>query len=235
MAPRRCASTLCQLTLCHLDPVATLAVPLPQTPHPMSKIHRASCAALMLGAFGALSLALMGALGAHPLAQIKSYTLEEMVQTADQGVYGQIIASRVERLDSEVDGPEHYFTTLTIQGLTLADRQAITVDVTFHGGFLNATEGVFNSEAPAADDVQVGKRIVAFYRWADDMGAGKAANALVAAHGGIYRTVETANGPAVLGRGTGYAVASNRYVEQLATAVHTLAAAKPKPSVVTPR
>ena len=187
----------------------------------MSKIHRASCAALLAGAFGALSL--------HSLAQIKSFTLEEMVQTADQGIYGQIIASRVERLDSETDGPEHYFTTLTIQGLTLADRQATTVDVVFHGGFLNATEGVFNSEAPAADDVQVGKRVVAFYRWADDMGAGKAGNALVAAHGGIYRTVETGHGPAVLGRGAGYAVSSNRYVEQLGTAVRTLAAEKAKP------
>jgi hypothetical protein len=183
--------------------------------------RRTSAVGLFLGLLGALPLAPL------TLAQIKSMTLEEMVQVADQGIYGQIIASRVERIDSPVDGPELYFTTLTIQGRALSDGQATTVDVAFHGGFLNATEGVFNSEAPAADDVQVGKRVVAFYRWANDMGGGKAANSLVAAHGGLYRTVETARGPAVLGRGTGYAVTSNRYVEQLATSVRTLAAAKP--------
>lgn len=192
----------------------------------MRTIHRAACATFLLGAFGALSLP-RGA-----VAQIKSFSLDEMVQTADHGIYGQIIAARVERIDSLVDGPELYFTTLTIQGRTLGDGTATTVDVAFHGGFLSATEGVFNSEAPSADDVQVGKRVVAFYRWTNNMGGGKAANALVAAHGGIYRTVETARGPAVLGRGTGYAVASNRYVEQLESAVRTLAA-QPKRS--TPR
>ena len=183
----------------------------------MRTIQRASCAALLLGALGALSV-----------AQIKSFTLPEMIETADQAIYGQVIASRVERIDSPVDGPELYYTTITIQGRTLADGQAATVDLTFRGGFVSATEGVFNSEAPAADDVRVGKRVVAFYRWTDDMGGGKAANALVAAHGGIYRTIETPSGPAVLGRGAGYAVSSNRHLEQLEASVRTLAASKQK-------
>ena len=86
---------------------------------------------------------------------------------------------------------------------------------------------MFNSEAPAADDVKLGKRVVAFYRWADDIGGGVPANALVAAHGGLYRTVEGPRGPAVLGRGEGYAISSNRYVSQLESAVRLLAAAKP--------
>jgi hypothetical protein len=167
-------------------------------------------------------------LGASALAQIRSFTLEEMVQHADQAIHGQILASRVERIDSPVDGPELYYTTITIQGRTLGDGQATTVDVVFRGGFLGEAQGVFNSEAPAADDVQVGRRVIAFYRWADDMGGGKAGNQLVAAHGGLYRTIETPRGPAVLGRGPGYAIAANRHVEQLETAVRTLAAAKPK-------
>jgi hypothetical protein len=182
----------------------------------MRPIQRACRAAAFLGALGALSL-----------AQIKSFTLSEMVTTADHAIFGQIIGSRVERIDSLVDGPELYYTTLTLLGRTLDDGQLTTVDVTFRGGFVSPTEGVFNSEAPAAEDVAVGKRVVAFYRWTDDMGGGKPANALVAAHGGIYRTVETANGPAVLGRGAGYAVSSNRYVEQLESAVRLLAAGKP--------
>jgi len=170
---------------------------------------------------------LVAALGMASTAQIKRFTLEEMVQTADQSVYGQIIDSHVTRL-VDAEGSEHFYTTLTLQGHKLDDSQPITVDVTFRGGFLNETEGVFNSEAPAADDVQVGRRVVAFYRWTDDMGGGMHANALVAAHGGIYRTVESPNGPAVLGRGEGYAIATNRYVEQLSASVRTLAAEKPQ-------
>jgi len=174
----------------------------------MRKIHSLWCAPLLLGA-----------LGAAALAQIKSFTLDEMVQTADEAVYGQIVSSRVSRVDHPVDGSDLYFTTLTIEGRALSDARPTTVDVSFRGGFLDATQGVFNSEAPAAGDVQVGKRVVAFYRWADDMGGGFAANALVAAHGGIYRTVEGPQGAAVLGRGAGYAVSANVRLSHLETAV----------------
>lgn len=176
----------------------------------MRKITAFGLAGLLLAALGVAS------------AQIKSFTLEEMVQTADQSVYGQIIGSRVFRVVSPADGSEFYYTRITIQGRTLADGQPTTVDVTFRGGFLNETEGVFNSEAPAADDVKVGKRVVAFYRWADDMGGGVAANTLVAAHGGLYRTVEGPRGPAVLGRGEGYAIGANRKLEQLESSVRLL-------------
>jgi hypothetical protein len=181
----------------------------------MRKIH-GLCSALLLGAFGASSL-----------AQIKSLTLEEMVQSADQAIYGQIIGSRVFRVDSERDGPENYFTTITVQGRTLSDSQPTTVDITFRGGFISETEGVFNSEAPAADDVKVGKRVVAFYRWSDDIGGGVPANSLVAAHGGLYRTVEGPRGAAVLGRGEGYAVRANLHLEQLESSVRLLSSTKP--------
>ena len=155
-------------------------------------------------------------------AQIKSFTLEEMVRTADRAVQGQIVAERVSRVDSARDGADLYYTTITIQGRTLGDAQAITVDVTFRGGFVSDTEGVFNSEAPAKDDVKVGKHVLAFYRWTDDMGGGMAANQLVAAHGGLYRVVEGTRGAAVLGRGEGYAIKNNVRLEQLESAVRLL-------------
>ena len=182
----------------------------------MRTIRSLLCWGLLLGAFSVVS---------H--AQIKSFSLEEMVLKADQAVYGQIIGSRVFRVDSPIDGEGLFFTTITIQGRTLAAGQATTVDVTFRGGFLNETEGVFNSEAPAADDVKVGKRVVAFYRWTDDLGGGVPGNVLMVGHGGLYRTVEGPNGPAVLGRGEGYAVTTNRYLAQLESAVRLLSASKP--------
>ena len=161
-------------------------------------------------------------------AQIKSFTLEEMVQTADHAIDGQIIASHAFRVDSPEDGPELYYTTITLQGRELASGVATTVDVTFRGGFISETEGVFNSEAPSADDVKLGRRVVAFYRWTDDMGGRVPGNVLVAAHGGLYRVVEGPRGAAVLGRGEGYAIAANRRIEHLESAVRLFTAQKPK-------
>jgi hypothetical protein len=161
-------------------------------------------------------------LAAAAPAQIKSFTLEEMVATADGAVHGQIVASRVFRVDHPVDGDQLYFTELTIQGRALADGTQITVNVTYNGGFLSETEGVFNSEAPAKDDVKVGNRVVAFYKWVDNMGGDVGANALVAAHGGLYRTVDGPRGTAVLGRGEGYAVRANVRISELESSVARL-------------
>jgi hypothetical protein len=183
---------------------------------------------MQMNRFGRLGLStlLLAALAAGTHAQVRSFTLEEMVSAADQSIYGQIIGSRAWRVDSPVDGEGLYFTTITIQGRTLADGRAITVDVTFRGGFLSPTDGVFNSEAPAADDVKLGRKVVAFYRWSDDIGGGVGGNMLMAAHGGLYRTVEGPRGPAVLGRGEGYAITTNRRVSQLESAVKLLTATK---------
>jgi hypothetical protein len=174
----------------------------------------------------ALLALLGGALGIGARAQIKSFTLTEMVQAADQAVDGHIVASRVVRVLDPESGSDSYYTTLTLVGRRLYDGQPTTVDVSFSGGFLSPTEGVFNSEAPVADDVQVGKRVIAFYSWSE--GGGFAGNTLMAAHGGLYRTVEGTLGAAVLGRGAGYAISANRRLADLESAVRLLASAKPR-------
>jgi hypothetical protein len=186
----------------------------------MSKIHRIGLAPVCLG--------LLGIAGAAGWAQIKSLTLEEMVASADNAVYGTIVSSHVFRVDHPIDGPEMYFTTLRIDGRSLADSTPITVDVTYHGGFINETEGVFNSEAPSADDVKIGNRVLAFYAWKDNMGGGVAANGLVASHGGLYRTVDGPGGATVLGRGQGYALNRNVRVGSLEPALGTLYVGKKK-------
>ncbi len=167
----------------------------------------------------AAALALLGAVG---LSQIKEMTLPEMVAEADHAVYGEITASRVFVVDHPVDGPELYFTTITIEGRLVGKDTPVTVDVTFQGGFIDEEHGVHNSEAPVADDVKIGNRVVAFYKWLDDMGGGVAANALMCAHGGIFRTMDGPRGTVVLGRGKGYAVSSNRTIETLDTQVRSL-------------
>ena len=164
-------------------------------------------------------LALLGAVG---LSQIKEMTLPEMVADADHAVYGEITKSHVFVVDHPVDGPELYFTTLTIEGRLVGDQTPVTVDVTFQGGFIDDERGVYNSEAPAADDVKIGNRVVAFYKWMDDMSGGVSANALMCAHGGLYRTMDGPKGTVVLGRGNGYAISSNRKVEALDLQVRNL-------------
>jgi hypothetical protein len=173
-----------------------------------------------------LSLAALAATMALGSAQIERLDLATMVAKTDNAVYGQITGKKVFRIDHPVDGPELYFTTLTIDGSSLRDGKHLTVDVTFPGGFINEKEGVYNSEAPSADDTKLGSDVVAFYKWTDRTSGDLACNQLYASHGGLYRTVAGANGPVVMGRGDGYAVSKNLRVSDLESSVRALAAPK---------
>jgi hypothetical protein len=143
-------------------------------------------------------------------AQIERLDLDQMVARTDNAVHGRIVASEVVRIDHPIDGPQNYFTHLTIEGTSLFDGQVTTATVTFPGGFISPEEGVHNSEAPSADETRLGNDVVVFYKWSENMGAGLAGNALYASHGGIFRVAETRKGEqVVLGKGDGYAIASN--------------------------
>ncbi len=155
-------------------------------------------------------------------ASIERLTLDDMVSRTDDAVDATIVASRVFRVDHPVDGPELYYTALTLAGRSLADGRATTVDVIFPGGFVNENEGVWNSEAPSADDQRIGNHVIAFYKFQSNMGGGVSGNGLYASHGGIYRVAEGSQGPVVLGRGEGYAVANNVRVTDLGSAVRTI-------------
>ena len=176
-------------------------------------------------ALGLTALAL-GTAGALGYAQIKELSLPEMVEACDDAVYGEIVGSHVFRVDHPSDGDQLYFTTLTIEGRLLGDGSPITVDVTHHGGFIGEEEGVYNSEAPSRDDTRLGNRVVVFYDWTNNMGGGVAANAIVASHGGLYRTLNGPKGPIVMGRGTGYALETNLRLTHLERAVGDLLKAK---------
>ena len=180
----------------------------------MKKLHSLSLATLA-------ALALSAVTPTSP-AQIKAYTLEEMVTDADEAIHGQIVGRRVFRVDSDIDGPELYYTVITVEGTALSDGTATTVEITYHGGFIDELNGVHNSEAPIADDVRIGNRIVAFYKWTDNMGGEVAGNALMAMHGGLYRTVSGPNSTVALGRGDGYAIRYNTKVSDLTTAIRDI-------------
>lgn len=162
-----------------------------------------------------LSLSALGLAAAVGLSQIKECTLDEMVVLSDDAIYGVITERRSFRVDHPIDGPELYFTTITLEGRSLVSGEPMTVDVTYAGGFVSRDEGVWNSEAPAEDDVRVGNQVVAFYAWFDDMGGEVAGNSLMAAHGGLYRTLAGPRSLTVLGRGKGYAVRRNTRLSDL--------------------
>jgi hypothetical protein len=174
---------------------------------------------LLLPLLGAAALATASLTG---LAQIERLSLEQMVQKTDNSVFGEIISSEVIRIDHPSDGPELYFTHLTVEGESLVNGELTTVVVTFPGGFVSETDGVWNSEAPSADDVKIGNQIVAFYKHLDNAGGDLECNFLYASHGGLYRTVDSPRGTVVMGRGEGYAIVGNTRLTDLDTAITTI-------------
>lgn len=156
-------------------------------------------------------------------AQIERLNLSSMVQKTDDALVAEIVAHEVIRIDHPVDGPELYFTHLTLEGTSLRTGTAERVVVTFAGGFINEEEGVWNSEAPSTDDIALGNRVVAFYKHSENMGGDLEANALYAAHGGLFRTVDSPKGVVVMGRGEGYAIDSNVRLDDLGKSIKTLA------------
>lgn len=170
----------------------------------------------------ALPLALLAWAAVPATAKVERLTLEQMVARTDNALDAEIVARHVFTVDDPVHG-DLYFTRLTLAGNSLRDGRATTVDVVYAGGFLADGSGVWNSEAPSEDDVRLGNRVIAFYRFVGDMGGGVAANALYASHGGLFRTQGGPAGRVVLGRGEGYAIPLNTKVESVGTAVRTIA------------
>jgi len=169
-----------------------------------------------------LAVAALFSAAALGTAQIERLDLSTMLQKADDAVFGTITHSEVIRIDHPVDGPELYYTHITIEGRSLSTGETVSKVVTFHGGFIDDENGVYNSESPSADDVRMGSDIVAFYSWTENMGGDLAANSLYAGHGGLYRTVKGRKGTIVLGRGDGYAIAKNTTLTDLDTEVSRL-------------
>ena len=158
----------------------------------------------------AAALGCAALLSAPSSAKIKALTLPQMVDLADDAVAGQITQREVFRIDHPVDGPELYYTTLTVQGRSLVNGSEQSVEVIFPGGFIDATNGVFNSEAPEEHEVAVGKEVVVFHAFTKNMGGEVSGQALLGSHGGLFSVVTNAkNEKIVLGRGVGFPVSEN--------------------------
>ena len=52
-------------------------------------------------------------------AQVERLSLEQMIARTDDAVYGTITEKHVIRIDHKRDGPDLYFTSLTIEGKSL--------------------------------------------------------------------------------------------------------------------
>jgi hypothetical protein len=158
----------------------------------------------------ALAIAITLAVTGLATATIERLDLAQMTKKCDGALVGTITERHVVRIDHPVDGPELYFTALTIEGTSLKTGAAETVEVWFGGGFTDKLHGVHNSDAPSDDDQKLGNKVVAFYGWSPNMGGGHAGNTLITWHGGLYRTFENRKGQTIVqGRGDGYAIPLN--------------------------
>ena len=166
------------------------------------------------------------ALGMRAMPEIERLDLDTMVARTDGCVLGKITARRAFRVDSPVDGDELYFTALTIDGVSVPDGKPIVVEVIHLGGFVSEDDGVWNSEAPTEEETRVGRRVLAFYKWIDDIGGGVRGNKLYAEHGGLYRTFQSGSKTIVQGRGEAYALRQNLSSTDLAKRVAAARAKK---------
>ena len=152
-------------------------------------------------------------------AQILRLDLPGMATRVDNAVYAEIVDRKIFRVEDPTEGV-HWFTTLTLRGESLLDETQMTTKVTFMGGWDPETgTGIYNSEAPTPDDIRIGNKVVAFYKWCDNLAVGVAGNSLYTAHGGIYRTAKSGDDTIVLGRGEGYAVSGNMRIRDLRTGI----------------
>ncbi|MDG1500517.1 MAG: hypothetical protein P8N31_01105 [Planctomycetota bacterium] len=173
-----------------------------------------------------LGAAAILAAGVTSQAQIERLDLNQMVQKTDDALFAEIISKEVIRIDHPTDGAELYFTHMTLEGTSLVTGETESVIVTFNGGFINDTDGVWNSEAPSADDTKIGNKIVAFYKHIDNAGGDLECNYLYAGHGGLYRTVNSPKGTVIMGRGEGYAIQSNTRMDEMITAIENVKEAR---------
>lgn len=183
-------------------------------------------AAMLRALVVSFALAALSLAGSPTAAQIEALDLERMTAVADGCILGEIVGREVFRVDHPVDGPGLYFTTLRIRGKLLGSGAPRTVEVTFWGGFVDEENGVYNSEAPSLGDTRLGRQVVAFYKWSDDMGGGVAANVLLAAHGGLYTVFGADPTRIVQGRGHGYAVRDNMKVDDLRARIRAIRSAR---------
>ena len=162
-----------------------------------------------------VALALSAAAG----ASIERLNLRQMIGKADAGIVGEITAHEVIAVPLDRDGEEMTFTRLMVKGHDLVSGKPVSVQFSYPGGVLPGRRGGYNSEAPSQDDVKVGNRVVAFYKWSDNMGGGYASNALYASHGGLFRTFKDKKDRVIVqGRGTGFAVSKNIRLQDLRSA-----------------
>lgn len=169
-----------------------------------------------------MGLASVLCVGALATAQIVRLDLNKMVDQADNAVVGTITDKQFTTV-ADPGGGHLHFTTLTVAGRSLVDGSELTVEVSYMGA---DEEGVYSAEAPTTDESKIGREVVVFYEWSDNMGGSFASNALYAAHGGLYTTFQGRKGDTIVqGRGDGYAVSKNVRLEKLdadITAIHSI-------------
>lgn len=152
-------------------------------------------------------------------ASIERLTLRQMIAKTDGGVVGEITGKQVFVVDLGPGYGEQSYTTLTVTGTNLVKGSEQTIEVSYPGGILPDGRGSYNSEAPKADAVRLGRKVLVFYKTVEDLGGGVPGHLLNASHGGLFTTFQDKKGRVIVqGRGDGYAVPKNILLTDLVTA-----------------
>lgn len=172
-----------------------------------------------------LSKLTLDALIPLPIAELKStktlasrfQSITDLMSEADGVVLGRITSSHLFRIESG-QGLESYFTTIRLQGhsLSCSSRgQRCSLDISFQTGSIRDDQGRHHPEAPEPGEVKLGKRVLVFHRWMEDLGGGMRGNGLVGMRSGLYAMRTELGREWVVGRGSGFGIAGDLPLSEL--------------------
>jgi hypothetical protein len=157
--------------------------------------------------------------GAAP--SIVRLDLPQMVERVDGAVAGRIVEAWT-TWHEMTHTKARVYSHLRIVGEDFFTGQEKEVVVSYFGGIFAGVDQR-HPDMPSPEDVRVGNRVVAFYKWSEGMG-GVGMNGLYASFGGIFRVESGPRGEVVIGRGEGFAVDRTRVLSELRGEVATLRA-----------
>lgn len=173
-----------------------------------------------------LGSALVGlVLAGTAYACIEALDLNKMVAKTDVAVSGTITSVRTVKYTPPGDDRIIY-TLVTVEGEDLYTGQSRTIEAGFVGGTY-AGESMMVTSMPAPNEYRVGNKVVLFSAPVEGWGP-EVARCMYASYGGIFKQINTKNGPVVLGKGEGFAVENNTSMADLRQSIATALELKAK-------
>lgn len=162
-------------------------------------------------------IALLLVSAAASAAGIEALTLNKMLRSAEEAIFGTIKSKEVWKGPLASVGTEVEFTTIEIEGEDLLTGRPITRRLTYIG-----SEQMPVSEMPTAHETAKNKRVIVFGKARPRAWGGRTGiHELVAGPGGLFAVEAGPKGDVVLGKGVGFAIENTEFLKELRARIAT--------------